>query len=211
MGIQLDAHENDMEGVLEVVELPGRLGEPGFEYDDMGVLKALVTVFHLDFYSYRNTDIPAAEQYGGRDEDIDGKIRFKDWQGRPHPVTAQQSQGHGLKAWPQVDIVGGDGLVYYPAWEGQTEPSGPDDRDNLYRLVDIFEEGPACGTGEKIPKLLLPSECSMGITTSGTRPTRRGAGMTPTTSPVWAPSPRTPSAWSGPTSAIPAPSVSATY
>jgi hypothetical protein len=141
LNIQLDAHENDMEGVLEVVELPGRLGEPGFDYADKGVLKALVTVFHLNFYSYRNTDIPSSDQFEGRDEDIDGKIRFMDWQGGPHPVTAQQAEGHGLKAWPYVDIKGGDGLVYYPAWEGQSEPSGPDDRDNLYGLVDIFKEG----------------------------------------------------------------------
>jgi hypothetical protein len=141
LGIQLDAHENDMEGVLEVVELPGRLGEPGFAYDDMGVLQALVTVFHFDFYSYRNTELPTAGRYEGREEDIDGEIRFVDWQGAPHPVTAQQAEGHGLKAWPYVDIKGGDGVVYYPAREAQAEPSGPDDRDSRYRLVDIFAPG----------------------------------------------------------------------
>jgi len=141
-GVKPDAHENDMEGVLEIIELPGRIGSAGFDYLDKGVLKAMVTVFHLDFYSYRNRDIPNAEEYQGNHEDIDGKIEFKEYigGGALHPVTAQQSEGHGLKAWPHVEIKGGDGLIYYPAWEKHTEPGHPNDRSNMYRLIDIHKE-----------------------------------------------------------------------
>ena len=34
--------------------------------------------------------------------------------GVPHPVTAQEAKGHGLKARPHYDI-NGDGVVYYPS------------------------------------------------------------------------------------------------
>lgn len=140
LGIKLDIHENDMEGLLAIVELPGRLGSSEFNYKDKGLLKAIVTVFHINFYSYRNRTIPEADWFVGNREDIDGEILFELWLGEEHPITAQESEGHGLKAWPHVKIEGDDGVVYFPSLERQTQPVGPNDRENLYRLDDIFVE-----------------------------------------------------------------------
>ena len=59
---------------------------------------------------------------------------------RPHPVTAQEAKGHGLKAHPQYDIQGGDGIVYYPSTTAET-PSSYNDRNVRYALIDIFATG----------------------------------------------------------------------
>jgi hypothetical protein len=119
-------HENDGEGVLEIVEKDGSA---------YGTLKAAVTVAHSDFYSYA----PAGSDWTDGSETIDGTLRT---QSSPHgsfqhPVTAQQVHGHGLKAWPQYGI-NGDGVVYYPSLSTSESPSGPDDRDVQYQLVDVF-------------------------------------------------------------------------
>jgi hypothetical protein len=140
MGNELHVHENDLEGLLAIIEHPGRLGSSGFNYKDKGVLKAIVTVFHIDFYSYCNRAIPETNWFVGNSEDIDGEISFEYWEGEGHPITAQESEGHGLKAWPHVKIEGGDGVVYFPSREMHTQPDSPNDRDNFYRLVDIFVE-----------------------------------------------------------------------
>jgi hypothetical protein len=122
-------HENDGEGVLEIVE------KDGSEY---GSLKGAVTVAHSDFYSYR----PPAGGWTGGGESIDGTLQL---QSSPHdafqhPVTAQERGGHGLKAWPQYDIDG-DGVVYYPSLNVSESPSNANDRDVRYRLIDIFADG----------------------------------------------------------------------
>jgi hypothetical protein len=56
-----------------------------------------------------------------------------------HPVTAQETHGHGLKAYPQY-AINGDGLVYYPSTVAET-PGSADDRNVRYRLLDIFASG----------------------------------------------------------------------
>jgi hypothetical protein len=121
-------HENDGEGVLLAVEKDG---------STYGVLRSAVTVAHASFYSYT----PAGSTWTSGRETVDGTLRL---QSSPHdafqhPVTAQQAQGHGLKAHPQY-AINGDGIVYYPATRGET-PSGPDDRDVRYELIDIFAAG----------------------------------------------------------------------
>jgi hypothetical protein len=121
-------HENDGEGLTEMIE------KDGSEY---GVLRAMVTVAHTDFYSYT----PAGSTWTSGRESIDGMVRM---QSSPHdsfqhPVTGQEVQGHGLKAYPQYTIHG-DGIVYYPSTTGETPGSG-DDRDVRYRLIDIFAGG----------------------------------------------------------------------
>jgi hypothetical protein len=45
-----------------------------------------------------------------------------------------------LKARPYYDI-NGDGVVYFPSLGLAEVPSGPDDRDVSYKLIDIFETG----------------------------------------------------------------------
>jgi hypothetical protein len=121
-------HENDGEGLTEMIE------KDGSEY---GVLRAMVTVAHTDFYSYT----PAGSTWTSGRESIDGTVQM---QSSPHdsfrhPVTAQEVQGHGLKAYPQYTIHG-DGIVYYPSTTGETPGSG-NDRDVRYRLIDIFAGG----------------------------------------------------------------------
>lgn len=122
-------HENDAEGVLEIVE------KDGSEY---GSLKAAVTNAHADFFSYK----PASSGWSNGTETIDGTLQL---QSSPHdsfqhPVTAQERGGHGLKAWPQYDIDG-DGIVYYPSLTVSEAPSGTNDRDVRYRLIDLFAPG----------------------------------------------------------------------
>ena len=121
-------HENDGEGVLFAVERDGSA---------YGVLRSAVTVAHSDFFSYT---APGSTWASGR-ESVDGTVQT---QSSPHdafahPVTAQEAQGHGLKAYPQYRI-NGDGIVYYPSTVAET-PSGSDDRDVRYKLVDIFAAG----------------------------------------------------------------------
>jgi hypothetical protein len=121
-------HENDGEGVLLVVERDG---------SDYGVLRAAVTVAHTDFFSYT----PSGSTWTSGRESVDGTLRL---QSSPHdafqhPVTAQESKGHGLKAHPQYDIDG-DGIVYYPSTVAET-PSSGNDRDVRYALIDIHAAG----------------------------------------------------------------------
>ncbi|MDG4823970.1 hypothetical protein O7635_19100 [Asanoa sp. WMMD1127] len=56
-----------------------------------------------------------------------------------HPVTAQEAQGHGLKAYQQF-AINGDGLVLYPSTVAEAPSDGNDVR---YKLVDIFASGEA--------------------------------------------------------------------
>jgi hypothetical protein len=121
-------HENDGEGVLLVVQKDG---------STYGVLRAAVTVAHSSFYSYT----PSGSTWTGGRETVDGTLQLQSspHDSFPHPVTAQEVQGHGLKAYPQY-AINGDGLVYYPSTEGET-PSGTNDRDVRYELIDIFAAG----------------------------------------------------------------------
>jgi hypothetical protein len=121
-------HENDAEGVLFAIERDGSA---------YGTLRAAVTVAHSDFYSYT----PAGGTWSGGRESVDGTLQFQasPHDAFPHPVTAQETQGHGLKAFPQYTI-NGDGIVYYPSTVAQT-PSTGNDRDVRYQLVDVFAAG----------------------------------------------------------------------
>lgn len=121
-------HENDGEGLLEVIEKDG---------SDYGKLRAAVTVAHSDFYSYT----PAGSTWTNGGETIDGTLQTQTnpHDGLAHPVTAQEAKGHGLKAYPQYTI-NGDGLVYYPSTTAEA-PSSANDRDVQYKLIDIFAGG----------------------------------------------------------------------
>lgn len=120
-------HENDAEGVLLSVRRDG---------SQYGALQAAVTVAHEDFFSY----VPAGGAWSSNVESVDGTLQMVSFDGATHPVTAQEAKGHGLKARPYYDIVG-DGVVYYPSLDTAEVPSGPDDRNVSYKLVDIFEPG----------------------------------------------------------------------
>ncbi|GAB3938406.1 hypothetical protein [Micromonospora vulcania] len=121
-------HENDAEGVLFTIERDG---------STYGVLRGAVTVAHTDFFSYT----PTGSTWTGGGESVDGTLQL---QASPHdsfqhPVTAQEAQGHGLKAYPQYNI-NGDGLIYYPSTVAET-PSNGNDRDVRYQLIDMLAPG----------------------------------------------------------------------
>lgn len=120
-------HENDAEGVLVCVHRDG---------SRYGRIRAAVTVAHHDFYSY----VPRGSGWKRGAETIDGVLQLASYQGGLHPVTAQQAQGHGLKARPYYDIHG-NGVVYYPSLSEAGVPRGPNDRNVLYRLVDVLAPG----------------------------------------------------------------------
>jgi hypothetical protein len=121
-------HENDGEGVLLAIERDG---------STYGALRSAVTVAHTNFYSYT----PAGSTWSSGRESVDGTLQL---QSSPHdsflhPVTAQEVQGHGLKAYPQYNI-NGDGIIYFPSTVAET-PSSGNDRDVRYQLIDIFAAG----------------------------------------------------------------------
>lgn len=102
-----------------------------------GSIRSAVTVAHHNFYSY----VPEGSPWKAKKESVDGVLPLVYYEGGLHPTTAQESRAHGLKAWPDNDIRGGDGLVYYPTLDDGESPSGPNDRAVRYHLVDIFESG----------------------------------------------------------------------
>lgn len=121
-------HENDAEGVMLVVQRDGTT---------YGRLRAAVTVAHTNFYSFTLSGSGWAS--GG--ETVDGTLSLSTLSDGGHPITAQEAEGHGLKAWPYYDIKGGDGIIYYPSSTISEVPSGPNDRNVLYKLVDVFAPG----------------------------------------------------------------------
>lgn len=122
-----DQHENDMEGALEVVR---RDGSP------FGVIEAVITVVHNDFYSYRT---PGTPYVGGR-QTVDGSILMVDHLGTTRPSLMQAAKGHPITNWRGGNMPGGDGIVYYPAGSGSV-PTGGNDRNAGYGLVDIMGAG----------------------------------------------------------------------
>ncbi len=124
---ELDQHENDLEGVLFVIAKDGT---------DYGSLEAAVTVYHSDFYSY----LPESSTYEENYESVDGTLSFITYNNESHPVIAQEAKGHGLKAYPYIDIDG-DGVIYYPSMDDESEvPESVYDTDVKYKLIDIFED-----------------------------------------------------------------------
>src|SRR5262245_8828616 len=94
-------HENDAEGAMFVIRRDG---------STFGQLQAAVTVAHTDFFSF----VPSGGTWRSGGESVDGALQLQTLGDGPHPVTAQQAKGHGLKARPFYDIVG-DGVIYFPS------------------------------------------------------------------------------------------------
>lgn len=126
-GYYLDQHENDMEGLMAVIQKDG---------STYGTLQGMVTTVHSDFYSF----VPSGSPLQANQETIDGTLSMESYNGEMHPVTAQEAKGHALKAWPYFGIVG-DGIKYFPSATVTEQPSSADDRDVKYKLVDVFESG----------------------------------------------------------------------
>lgn len=125
-------HENDLEGVLNIVRKDG---------SEHGVLEAMITVYHLDFFSY----IPRGSQLQDGAEGIDGILSLQRFAGSMHPRTCQEAKGHGIKAFPFtgdfMGLDGEDGIIYFPSLTEGREPRSGNDRNVPYLLIDIFEPG----------------------------------------------------------------------
>jgi hypothetical protein len=123
----IDYHENDLEGELTIIKKSA--ANNGY-----GEILGMVTVAHSDFYSF----VPNGSSLQANQESIDGTLSLELFNNESHPVTAQESKGHGLKAWPAYKIIG-DGLKYFPSLSIAETPANNDDRDVKYKLVNIFE------------------------------------------------------------------------
>ncbi|MBF02983.1 MAG: hypothetical protein CMP76_06770 [Flavobacterium sp.] len=123
----IDYHENDLEGQLSIIK-------KSTANNGYGEFQGMVTVAHSDFYSF----IPSGSPLQANQESIDGSVSYENYNNELHPVTAQESKGHGLKAWPAYKIIG-DGIKYYPSLTTAEVPSNNDDRNVKYKLVNIFE------------------------------------------------------------------------
>ncbi|MDJ1132990.1 GDSL-type esterase/lipase family protein [Streptomyces iconiensis] len=131
-------HENDAEGVLVVVERDG---------SEHGKLTSAITVSHSDFYSY----IPKDSDWKDGEETKDGELPLlasSHGDGHARPFTAQQAGTHAAWSatakWKGLDknivyseYLHGDGVLYQPGNTAE-EPSGPNDRDTQYDLIDVF-------------------------------------------------------------------------
>lgn len=126
--VNVFSHENDMEGLLEVVHKDG---------STYGTPMAMVTLAHDNFYSY----LPPGSPYTAGEQNIDGNVVMQDYDGASHPTSFQEDRAHGCNAWDGGDFPGGDGIVYYPSRDGGTVPTGGNDRSAHYRLVDVFGGG----------------------------------------------------------------------
>lgn len=122
------SHENDMEGALLTVRRDG---------STYGLLEAMVTVSHSDFYSFT----PAGSPYTSGRESVDGSVLLQSFDGFAHPTTFQEAKGHGVKAWNGAQFPGSDGIVYFPSAVAGEVPSSGNDRSVSYRLVDVFAAG----------------------------------------------------------------------
>lgn len=133
------AHENDMEGVLLIVERPLPSEAEGF-----GTAKALISVAHRDFFSY----VPEGSDWmnGPKHsllhprEDIDGVLTLENLDGHPHPVTCQEARGHGVKADNQYPVTS-PAVRYQPSASESGEPTHNDDQAVPYVLANIFDPG----------------------------------------------------------------------
>ena len=125
-------HENDLEGIIAMVRKDGTL---------YGKIEGAITIAHVDFYSY----VPRGSSLSNGGEDIDGTLYFSEFEGSAHPMTSQESKGHGFKAYPYIEDFSGkndeDGIIYYPSRTTAQVPTSGNDRHVLYKLVDIFSPG----------------------------------------------------------------------
>lgn len=125
-------HENDMEGLLSIVRKDGTL---------YGRLEGMITVAHEDFYSY----IPSGSPLRNGHETVDGALTMQAYDRSVHPLTNQEDQGHGIKAFPYAGNFltgnGGDGIIYYPSRTVAKVPRSGNDRHVDYMLIDFFAPG----------------------------------------------------------------------
>ncbi|KZS39830.1 hypothetical protein AWE51_09285 [Aquimarina aggregata] len=123
---RIDEHENDLEGILTIVEK---------DNSSYGKALGIVTVFHSDFYSYKapNSGIISGNQ------DVDGTLTLQNDRGVIRFKTSAEAKGHGIKAHSKQQPGGNDYVVYYPSKTISEHPSDIYDRNVKYKLINIFE------------------------------------------------------------------------
>ncbi|BFU96679.1 MAG: hypothetical protein NTNFB02_34010 [Nitrospira sp.] len=125
-------HENDMEGLLLIVRK---------DRTPYGKLEGMITVYHLDFFSFTPPGSPLQNGH----ENIDGTITMQQYEGVWRPLTVQQAKGHGLKAFPYTSDFHGkaneDGIIYFPSRTRAEIPTSGNDRHVDYMLLEFFGPG----------------------------------------------------------------------
>lgn len=95
-------HENDMEGVLIVVQK-----DPNNVY---GKFLCMVTIAHYWYWEYRDIEQFPSSAVTGNQDDIDGDVIYGS-----RPTIFIEAEGHGITAWDgNSNFPGGDGVIYYP-------------------------------------------------------------------------------------------------
>jgi hypothetical protein len=107
-------HENDLEGVLVVLEK---------REDAAPELLLIETISHFDIKRYSNVL---------KGDDLDGGIRLEG----THPIVQAEAYKHGITAWKGTDLAKADGVIY--RYKGRAEePRTNDDRDVGYDFVSL--------------------------------------------------------------------------
>ena len=134
----VDQHENDIEGLLMIIKKDG---------SEFGSFVAMFTFAHGGTYSVvpNGTNLTRKETIFNQSiPEIDGfnnHVFFALYDGEYHPVITQDTEGHGLYAFPDSDFQGfddEDGIIYFPSKTIAEKPSSRDDRNVKYKLINIF-------------------------------------------------------------------------
>ncbi len=123
-----EEHENDMQGILSVIKK---------NKSTYGDLEFMLTVANNHFYSFAKEKLIKF----GKNEPIDGKIYFTDWQKHKHPKTYQEAKTHGIKAFATIDNFLGkknkNGIIYYPSKKSTSPPLSTENSKAYYQLVSL--------------------------------------------------------------------------
>ena len=125
----IGAHENDFEGVLLTIKRSQNMKD-----DPYGKLLAMFTVFHAHLLPF----LPKESPLKPLRKDVP-LLSLQKYRNNLHPVIVQEAGGHGIKAWPHLQIEG-DIVIYYPDANKAEEPEHPNDPYVTYTLIDIFEK-----------------------------------------------------------------------
>ncbi|MEA2071192.1 MAG: hypothetical protein U9O98_07875 [Asgard group archaeon] len=132
------SHENDMEGVLLVIQ----------KDDHYGKFLCMVTEAHSEIYQYTDQDAAPSNQIKEGQESIDGDVAFEnsiDYQisvpftDDTHPIVYVEGMRHGVHGadrWESEGFPENDGVIYRPSGLAE-EPESGNDRDVGYELLSI--------------------------------------------------------------------------
>ncbi len=123
-----NCHENDLEGIVLTIEKDGTT---------FGQFLLMITVAHIDFFSYIDAHDPNSSKITNGQETVDGDIQFTNG----IPIIYIEAKGHGIKGdnrWENNGFPGGDGIVYYYK-DIAEEPESGVDLDVGYDLINITD------------------------------------------------------------------------